>query len=634
MTTPLDRLKQAIEDAVIKPPAPDKPSWGDRLRGWMASWLSRGTKEFLESAEPSAKDLMKDSLTKMLENPGMSPELRKILESSLEKGDWLATFVGALGMVFGVISGLFSVGRPMGRLMEYYADRRMESGRLDPIQVITAWRRDPVTYEKYFNDLRDFGWDTDRIETLKFITQIIPNVSDLVRMAVREAFTPEIAEKFGQYEDYPDAITEWGEKQGLSKEWLTRYWAAHWDLPAAQQGFEMLRRGIIDEDTLKMLLRALDVMPYWRDKLIGISWEVPTRVDIRRFWEMRTIDEARLRELYAARGYHGKDLEDYVLWTKIYTDFPDLLARYKNGWITLDQVKSEIIGMGLSPERADTLIEEKIKKAAPERVATEKNLTKADIINGVKKGVITRGEGTVLLMDIGYDPTEAEFILAISIPPDEEDITVQKRELTKADIIAGLKAGVITEPEALTKLIDLRYTTLDAQFLLRIYEATITPPVETRDREASKADIVLAVKKGLITPEDGYLMLQDIGFTPEAAQFILAVHAESSPFSPMSYQEFKDTTTKWRKAAGVEAMPEVEELRLAAAEVVKLSKDLEILKASLTEEDRKLIEAEVLPPEATARRDELRVTLHRAESALAAAKSNYDRLVAEWRHKA
>jgi hypothetical protein len=102
----------------------------------------------------------------------------------------------------------------------------------------------------------------------------------------------------------------------------------------------------------------------------------------------------------------------------------------------------------------------------------------------------------------------------------------------------------------------------------------------------------------------------------------------------MSYQEFKDTTTKWRKAAGVEAMPEVEELRLAAAEVVKLSKDLEILKASLTEEDRKLIEAEVLPPEATKRRDELRVTLHRAESALAAAKSNYDRLVAEWRHKA
>jgi hypothetical protein len=396
----------------------------------------------------------------------------------------------------------------------------------------------------------------------------------------------------------------------------------------------MLHRGIITEDELKLLLRALDVMPFWRDKLINVAWELPTRVDIRRFWDMRTIDEARLRELYAARGYHGKDLDDYVLWTKIYTDFPDLLARYKNGWITLEEVRREIIATGLSPERADTLIEEKIKKAAPERVATEKNLTKADIVAGVKKGVITRGEGTVLLMEIGYDPVEADYILAVSIPLDEEDVVVKQRELTKTDIIAGLKAGVITEPEALTRLIDLRYTTLDAQFLLQIYKATITPPVETRDREASKADIVLAVKKGLITPEDGYLMLQDIGFTPEASQFILMVQAESSPFSPMAYQEFKDLTGKYRKAAGVEATPEVEELRKAGAEVVKLSKDLEILKASLTEADRKLISAEVLPPEATKRRDELRVTLHHAEATLAAAKSHYDALVAEWRHKA
>ncbi|GAI58442.1 unnamed protein product, partial [marine sediment metagenome] len=55
---------------------------------------------------------------------------------------------------------------------------------------------------------------------------------------------------------------------------------------------------------------------------------------------------------------------------------------------------------------------------------------------------------------------------------------------------------------------------------------------------------------------------------------------------------------------------------------------------ALEEEERKLVSEEVLPEAATKRRDELRVTLHRAEAELERARSKYDTLVAEWRHKA
>jgi hypothetical protein len=621
-----DRFHDWVEGRIV--------AWKDRLRGWMVSWAVKGITDALEDMTPEQKVSVNTIIDRLRDDPNTPAFLKPFLEGTKTKGNPALIVVGivfAVIMFIGLIQGTF---RPLGNLSEYVQEKVTKTFRLDPISVITAWRRDKPTYEKYFDDLRDQGWSDERIEALKFFTEIIPGVQDLIRMGVREAFDEDFVKKWEMDAEFYKMPVEWAEKLGYSREWSKYSWRAHWELPSVLLGYEMLHRDIIKPGELDDLMAALDIMPGWRKKLVALSWNIPTRVDVRRFWDMRTIDEARLREIYTALGYHGQDLEDYVLWTKIYTDFPDLLARYKNGWITIDQVKREIIAMGLSPERADTLIEEKIKKAAPERVATEKNLTKADIISGVKKGVITRGEGTVLLMDIGYDPVEADYILAVSIPLDDEDITVQKRELTKTDIIAGLKAGVITEPEALTKLIDLRYTTLDAQFILQIYKATITPPAETKAREASKADIVLAVKKGLITPESGYLMLQDIGFTPEAAQFILMVQAETSPFSPMSYQEFKDITGKWRKSAGVEATPEVEELRKAGAEVVKLTRDLAVLKASLTEEDRKLITAEGLPPEATKRRDDLRVTLHRAEAALAAAQSHYDALVAEWRHKA
>ncbi|GAH44519.1 unnamed protein product [marine sediment metagenome] len=49
---------------------------------------------------------------------------------------------------------------------------------------------------------------------------------------------------------------------------------------------------------------------------------------------MRTIDETELRALYQRHGYFGKDLENYVIWTKVYVAFPDLMARWSKGWIT------------------------------------------------------------------------------------------------------------------------------------------------------------------------------------------------------------------------------------------------------------------------------------------------------------
>jgi len=607
--------------------------WKDRLRGWMASWITKGGNEFLESAEPQTIDLMRDTLTKMINDPNISPELKKALEKSIEEGDWVAVAFGYLGMIIGSILGILALGGPPGRIQQYAVERFTHSMRLDPISTITAWRRDPETYNWLFDDLRDQGWTEERIEALKFFTLFYPSPMDLVNWQAKEVFEPTMIAKYGLKDELGDLRREDFYKAGMSDEQIDNFWMAHWEHPEFRTVVEMLRRTDFSEEDMAAWFRLVEIPPYWRDKLIEISYEVPTRVDVRRFWDMRTIDEARLREVYTHQGYHGKDLDDYVLWTKVYVAFPDLIARWKNGFITLDDVRAELTGYGMPADRLEELIETKMKSTAGDQTTTERDITKTDIYKGVKQGVITREEAIELLMDLGYEEDTADYLLTINIPEDEEDVIVKERDLTKTDIIKGLKTEVITEDEALDKLLELRYAPLDAEFLLKIYKATITPPAEARAREASKADIVLAVKKGLITPEEAYLMLQDLGFTPEAAQFILMVKAEVSPFSPMSYQEFKDTTGKWRKAAGMKVEPMTEGIRQAAAEVVKLTKDITALQNAIKEEDRGLVKDEILPAEATAKRDELRVSLHRAESALAAARSNYDRLVAEWRHK-
>lgn len=607
-------------------------AWKDRLKGWMASWVMKGVEATFDFFEPDIRSEIKPSLQRLRDIPGLPEDIKAILDKAMAEPKAIQ-FAALLPYLIAVMVG-FAMGsmQPAMRMGGYGLDLIMRSARLDPISVITAWRRDKPTYEKYFEDLKSLGWSDDRIEALKFVTLFYPAPADLIRWQAREVFEPEMIARYGLDDEFGAIEKEPFYKAGMTDEQILNYWRAHWEHASWNQVVEMLHRGQLTEEEVWDWFRVVEIPPFWRDKMLAISWNVPTRVDVRRFWDMRTITEERLREVYTHQGYHGKDLDDYVLWTKVYVAYPDLLARWSKGWITIDEVRSELVGLGMPAERVEEMIQTKIKPTGSERVSSERALTKTDIYKGVKQEAITRAQGLDLLVDLGFDEDEADYLLAINIPTDETAAVVRERQLTKTDILKGLKTEIITRPEALDKLLGLRYNATDAEFLLKVFDAQVKPPTEAREREASKADIVLGVKKGLITQEEAYGMLLDLGFTAEASQFILMVKTEESPFSPMNFAEFKDLTQKYRVAAGKEVKPMSKELIAAGAEVVKLTKDVKALQDAINAEGRTLIAEEVLPEAATAKRDKLRVALHRAESALSVAQVNYNSLLAQWRH--
>ncbi len=606
--------------------------FAEQLGGWMGSWVKKGIETTMDSFEPDLRAEIKPSLLRIRDIPGVPDDIKSMLDKTLEEPKALH-LLAILPFLAGILIGFgMQMASPLARVGSYIMDKMVKSARVDPGTVITAWRRDKAKYEQWFDDLKDQGWSDERIEVLKFATLFYPAPADLIRWQAREVFEPEMIERYGLDSEFGAIEKEPFYKAGMTDEQILNYWRAHWEHASWMQVVEMLHRGLLTEEQVWDWFRVVEIPPFWRQHLIDTAYTWPTRVDVRRWWDMRTIDETELRRLYSGMGYRGVNLDNYVLWTKVYVAFPDLMARWKNGWITLDEVKSTLTGLGMPAARIDEFIEAKVKATEPERTATERDITKTDITKGVKTGVISRGEGVELLLDMGYDEDEAVYILEINIPRDEEDVVVAQRELTKADILKGLKTEVITRDQARARLLGLRYSPADAEFLLKIFDAQVKPPVEPAGREASKADIIAAVKKGLITPEDAYLMLQDIGFTPEAADFILMVKAEESPFSPINFAEFKDLTQKYRVAAGMEAKPMPEEIKTAADEVVRLTAERDALTQSIEEEQRGLIDQEVIPEETTKRLKSLQVKRNRAESKLSAAKSEYDRLVAEWRH--
>ena len=609
-----------------------RKAWGEALGNFFLGAIAKGTTQTLEGLEPGTIALMRESLTKVRNLPNITPEIQHVIDKSLETGDILSVVCGWILTIVGIIPALFGSGRPLGRLWEYDEEAVWHSFRFDPQSVIAAWRRDPAKYAWLLGDLTNTGMSDDRIEVLQRITEFLPSPRDLVEWQAKEVFEPAMIEKYGLADEFETLDLSLFAKVGVTEEQARNFWIAHWEHASWNQVVEMVRRGKLTEKDVWDWFRLVEIPPYWRQKLIDISWEVPTRVDVRRFWDMRTIDEPRLREIYTALGYHGKDLDDYVLWTKIYTDFPDLLARFKHGWITLDQVKEELVGMGMKPERADTMIEEKIEKAAPERTADELKLTLSDIYKGVKQNRITRAEGVELIQYLGSTEWEAEFKLLVNVPPDEEDKAEEERLLSKAEILSGLKTKEITPGDALVRLQALRYSAANSNLLLKIFQATILPPVEPKLKEASKADILLGVKKGVITPEEGYNMLIAQDFTAEAASFILTVHAEESPFSPINFAEFADLTQKYRKASGLEGPPMSDEIKRAAADVIRLTTDRDLIQKSIEQEKRGLLTEGVLPAEATARLTQLQASLRQAEGELSRVKTGYNRLVAEFKH--
>jgi hypothetical protein len=144
---------------------------------------------------------------------------------------------------------------------------------------------------------------------LKTIARAIPTVSDFIRFAVREVYSPDVRARFGQDDDYPEEFTAKAALHGLSEEDARAYWAAHWELPSTEQGFRMLHRDIITKGDLELLLRAKDVMPFWRGKLEQIAYLVPGRVDLRRMYAAGVIDRKRVKRGYLDIGYREADAE-------------------------------------------------------------------------------------------------------------------------------------------------------------------------------------------------------------------------------------------------------------------------------------------------------------------------------------
>ncbi|GAH17847.1 unnamed protein product, partial [marine sediment metagenome] len=192
---------------------------------------------------------------------------------------------------------------------------------LNGYEIIALWRRGVIDEADRDNQLQELGFTNDRINLLTHVTAQVPSAMDVISFAVREVYSPEIVAAFGQMEGVEEVLDVASDDitaTGMTNETFKKYWAAHWQLPSMRQAYEMLHRDVVDAKTVDQLMVALDIMPYWRDKLRAISYAPYTRVDVRRMHKLGIVDEAGLVRAYMDLGYDEARAQGLAEFTVLY----------------------------------------------------------------------------------------------------------------------------------------------------------------------------------------------------------------------------------------------------------------------------------------------------------------------------
>lgn len=483
--------------------------FGEIIFGWYKSIL-----ENLEKAGMEIYTKLANSFYPDLElPPAFRPENFGTIVNSSQNGFfvWLAGMIGLLA------GGFLGIGQPSGRIASYFMDNQLRTYRSDPSTLSALLQRDlldpetsdnalnalgvpdqlkpglialsqyiPSPFELevlrrrkvldetvYLREMELQGVTPERIKEIKLLRDVIPGPNDLVSMAVREAFDDDIVAKFGYLENKPAALTEWGDKQGLSEYWTDKYWAAHWQLPSPNQVFEMLHRlrpgttdNPVDSDTVSEYLRIADIAPFWRDRLQEISYNPFTRVDVRRMYKVGVLNETEVLESYKDLGY--------------------------------------------DEEKAQALTEFTIAYATEE----ETGVVRSSVLRAYSSGMIDRSNAESMLSSGGYDKTSIAFYLDTI----DFDQALDINELKLKNIKKRYVEGIIDETTVNGEINALNLPSERVLVMLELWnterESKTTLPTASQTEKFYEMDI--------ISVDDFKRIYSLRGYSPETIDWTLA----------------------------------------------------------------------------------------------------------------
>ncbi len=367
--------------------------------------------------------------------------------------------------------------------------------KLSPLDLIQLKRRGLISDEDFILQQQKSRTDNKTIDQIDDLSKFIPGVQDTIQFAVREAYRDDIADKFGYDDDFPtedriatiekmnvsehenlegsDRLIAQALQIGLEPDILRRFWRAHWQLPSITAGLEMFHRlrpefnpdNPVDFDTIKELLKIQDIAPFWQDRILETSFNLPTRVDVRRMYVAGLLTQQEVFDLYQQRGYSPE-------WAEKLTQLADSdkldsgrdLSRsmiekaYEEGIIKRENAVSLLIEMRYDENEAEIIVDLIDRDLANNKLRDKLKLLKTRFI----RGIIDEGLYKSSLDDLNILGDRRDLIILAS---KNERLTKQKLA-TKEDLKAFFKKDLMDIKEVQTELVKSGYSKELADMLI------------------------------------------------------------------------------------------------------------------------------------------------------------------------
>jgi len=411
-----------------------------------------------------------------------------------------------------------------GDLDQHLLAREGLRRRPEVIESAVLRNRELLSDTQYDGALRQLGFtqpnERQLVSQLRFE---VPGPSDLVRFAVRHVFEPELISEFGYDDEYRPILDAYHHAQGVDypifsgplqqvvayteaannlppgsflqrymdaglsePTWARAYWWSHWILPSPTQGYEMMFRLDPTRDKtgepdwmqsqdfdlahLRLLLRANDYPPYWRDKLAAIAYRPPNLRFLRVQLQTRTITHAQavsqLRQMGFRPDYaeaQASALERQLaeqraekVWGQVRKGIRE---QWELGLITDDEARANLTESGIDTELVEAQL---FQWAAEHNYDIGRSLVK-ELHRAYLTGVFTWPQTVTFLTQVGIVPKrQAEYQRIWGA-----ELQARRKEVTASQAQKYAVEGVMDIPTLVVRLRNLNYSDAAIELILR-----------------------------------------------------------------------------------------------------------------------------------------------------------------------
>jgi hypothetical protein len=294
-----------------------------------------------------------------------------------------------------------------------------------------------------------------------------------------------------------------------------------------------MHRRVITEDDLRLLLRALDVMPFWRDKLMAISYNPITRVDLRRLYKLKIITEEQVFDGYRDLGYNDEKARWLTEFTKQFAapdeegelkDFTDMAAStirtaYRRHTIDRAEATDKLMDVGYTEDVADFLLSIDDAQLALNPVTdmgiAVRDLTVPIIRTAYAEKLWTRDRAQQELEALGYLAWEADLLLQLEDLAQERELAGLAETVVKEQYLAN----AIDKAQAGAQLDDLDILPERRDLLLQRWELQKAQ----KPKRLTLTQLQKAFGKGIFTESEFLDELSAMGYNDRDAQIILDI---------------------------------------------------------------------------------------------------------------